>query len=129
MLGFQSLFDRFSNDAIPRLYYVLTFLHTFILDKKYYDLDWHEKMFSIFSFSYFKLRNIYRYLKIIERYFEMEYKEYAIYIAMNSEKIKVALQKYKNLQNNEIYLNYVRYLIILTNKIKCKLFGIKFEGY
>ncbi|EQB59687.1 hypothetical protein NAPIS_ORF02750 [Vairimorpha apis BRL 01] len=120
---------KFSNDDIPRLYYVLTILHTFIIEKKYYDLDWHEKMFSIFSFSYFKLRNIYRYLKIIERYFEMEYKEYAIYIAMNSEKIKVALQKYKDLQNNKIYLYYANYLIFLTNKIKCKLFGIKFESH
>ncbi|EQB62142.1 hypothetical protein NAPIS_ORF00280 [Vairimorpha apis BRL 01] len=130
VLGFQSLFDRFSNDAIPRLYYVLTFLHTFILDKKNYDLNWYEKFFNILSLSYFKIRNVYRYYKIIDKYFEQDLnKEFPIYIAMNSEKINVALQNYKDLQNNVINLNYVNYLINLTNKIKCKLFGIKFESY
>lgn len=44
---------------------------------------------------------------------------------MNAEHVTVALQNYKILQSNELYLNYINYLINLTYKTKCKLFRIK----
>ncbi|EQB62137.1 hypothetical protein NAPIS_ORF00287 [Vairimorpha apis BRL 01] len=119
IFGFQSLFNTFSKEDIPRLYYIITILHTLIKDKDNYDLYFHEKMFNILSLSYSKYKNIYNYVKFIEKDFESDlFKIIYIYLIMNSVEIKSALQKFKEIQNDEIHFTYINYLIILTNKLK-----------
>lgn len=125
--GLQSLFVNFSKNVIPRLYFVLVFLHIFIKEKDFYDVDWHEKMFKILSISYSNLKNQKYYYNILyEKNENSLIKTFKIYISMNSEWISYALQNYRELQNNELHLKCVNYLINLTNKAKCKLIGLKF---
>lgn len=126
VFGLQSLFFNFSKHNIPRLYFVSTFLHIFNYEKNYYDIDWNERLFKILSYSYFKIKSSKYYYKILSHAFENDLtKTFSIYLAMNAEHVTVALQNYKILQSNELYLNYINYLINLTYKTKCKLFRIK----
>ncbi|EQB60156.1 hypothetical protein NAPIS_ORF02277 [Vairimorpha apis BRL 01] len=126
--GFQSLFNSFSKNMIPKLYHILIFIYTFNYEKEYYDLDWHEKMFEIVSLCYFKNKNLKYYYDMINLAYKNELvKSLNLYIAINSEYVDLKLHNLKELISEETNLKYVVYFIDLTNKIKCKLFGIKFN--
>ena len=126
--GFQSLFNSFSKNMIPKLYHILIFIYTFNYEKEYYDLDWHEKMFEIVSLCYFKNKNLKYYYDMINISYKNEFiKSLNLYIAINSEDINVSLHNLNELISDETNLKYVIYFIELINKIKCKLFGIKFD--
>ncbi|EQB60170.1 hypothetical protein NAPIS_ORF02266 [Vairimorpha apis BRL 01] len=126
--GFQSLFNSFSKYMIPKLYHILIFTYTFNYEKEYYDLDWHEKFFEIVSLCYFKNKFLKRYYEMINISYKNEFiKSLNLYIAINSEDINVSLHNLNELISDETNLKYVIYFIELICKIKCKLFGIKFD--
>ena len=126
--GFQSFFISISKNMTPKLYHILVFIYTFNYDKEYYDLDWHEKMFEIVSLCYFKNKFLKRYYEMINISYKNEFiKSLNLYIAINSEDINVSLHNLNELISDETNLKYVIYFIELICKIKCKLFGIKFD--
>ena len=126
IFGLQSLFNNFSKNNIPRLYFVITFLHKFYNEKNIYDIDWHETMFKILSLSFSKIKNLNQYYNCLEQsYKNNKINCHSFYIAMNSESVKLELQNYEDLRNDDLSLNYINYLIDLTNKTKSKLFGIE----
>ena len=127
LFGFQYLFNSFSKNSISKLCFVLTFLYTFNREKDYYDENWHEKMFLILSKSYFKISYSKCYYRIMDRSYENNLKKFFnLYIAINSRDDNYALQNFNELESNELHLKYTNYLIDLTNKVKCKLFGIRY---
>ncbi|EQB60027.1 hypothetical protein NAPIS_ORF02408 [Vairimorpha apis BRL 01] len=51
LYGMQNLFICDSYKTMPRFLNVLIFLYTYNNEKKFYDFDWHKKLFSILSIS------------------------------------------------------------------------------
>lgn len=126
LYGFQSLFMNFSKKDIPKLYLILSFLHKYNKEKKIYDINWHKLIFELSSVSFSTIGNVSHCYNRINRSCKNDLiKTLNIYMAMNSNESKFAIQNLNDLLYDELHLKYVKYLIDLTNRIKCKLFGIK----
>ncbi|EQB62148.1 hypothetical protein NAPIS_ORF00274 [Vairimorpha apis BRL 01] len=127
LCGFQSLFNSFSKNSISKLCFVLTFLYTYNEESRFYDVEWYVKMFKMLSLSYFNVRNSNQCYKILNQEYEMDSKKtFYVYMAINLENNKFKIKNFKDVHNNKQHLRFVNYLIEQVNKIKCKLFGIRF---
>lgn len=126
--GFQSLFNIYSNKSLPRLYNILILLYAFNLENEYFEIDWHERMFNMLSLYNFNLRKSKCYYEMINiSYGNDIIKSLGLYITINSKNLNLAYQKLNELIKDEINLKFFTFLIDKVNKIKCKLFGIKYD--
>lgn len=96
-------------------------------EKDLYDQNWHEKFIKTFSYGYFHFKNkgFFNKIKniIVKNHSFLPYK---LYLIMNSNNIEDVLFAYEKLQENETQLQIINYYIDITNRIKAKIFGIKY---
>ncbi|EQB62415.1 hypothetical protein NAPIS_ORF00008 [Vairimorpha apis BRL 01] len=126
LFGFQSLFDNFSKNKIPKIHHILIILYTFHKEKNIYDVNWYDKIYKTLTQSFFKTNFSNFYDEILKKNNQDDFIEtFSIYLAMNANIVKYALNNYIELKKEDLYLKIVKYLFYLTNNIKCKLFGIR----
>ena len=126
LFGFQSLFDNFSKNKIPKIHHILIILYAFHKEKNIYDVNWYDKIYKTLTQSFFKTNFSNFYDEILKKNNQDDFIEtFSIYLAMNANIVKYALNNYIELKKEDLYLKIVKYLFYLTNNIKCKLFGIR----
>ena len=126
IIGLKKLFIEDLKCSLPRFIYVLSFLHIFLYEKKYFTIDWHEKLIKILYSpeKYYKIskikKNLYnKVFKLIDNKLV-----YRLYFMINSEKTLNSLDYYNNLQKNKKHLFFINHLIDLIILTKIKLFKI-----
>lgn len=128
LLGLQNFFTNDAINNMPRFCNILNLLFTYIYKKIYHDIDWHEKLFKmlVVSPSSFKSNDFYLRLKnfIIET--KDNEQTLRLYIGLNSDNIAKSIYYHKKLKKNLLAKDFILDFLILSLKVKCKIFGIYF---
>lgn len=127
IMALQNLFIKDFQKCSLRFVYLIVFLYKFMNEKDLYDQNWHEKFIKTFSNGYFHFKNkgFFNKIKniIVKNHSFLPYK---LYLIMNYNNIEDVLFAYEKLQENETQLQIINYYIDITNRIKAKIFGIKY---
>lgn len=125
LYGMQNLFICDSYKTMPRFLNVLIFLYTYNNEKKFYDFDWHKKLFSILSISPNSMSQTVFFNKMIKEVFKNDaYAFFRLYLTLNSDNIDFTLYFYNLLKNNEKQFILINNLIVLINIVKFKIYEL-----
>ena len=125
LFGIQNfLIINFKN--VPKFYYILILLYTYINENKYYDIDWDVKLFKILAIKPFYFRIYNNLITALNFIFnnKNEFLFYRIYFAINSKDAYGNLHHYTELQKNKSHFNLLNNLLDILNEVKYKLYKI-----
>lgn len=124
--GLQNFFVDEYDNYLHRFIHILTLLFTFINEKEYFILDWHEKLFRLLTISKNKYKNPKYFNKICQKIIKFGIYNvfYRLYISLNAKMSNISLDCYEKLQKDIKQIYVINYLIDIINKTKCKLFNI-----
>ncbi|EQB59685.1 hypothetical protein NAPIS_ORF02759 [Vairimorpha apis BRL 01] len=125
LLGIQNFFINSFNN-LPKFYYILILLYTYINENKYYDIDWDVKLFKILAIKPFYFRIYNNLITALNFIFnnKNEFLFYRIYFAINSKDAYGNLNHYTELQKNKSHFNLLNNLLDILNEVKYKLYKI-----
>ncbi|EQB62296.1 hypothetical protein NAPIS_ORF00126 [Vairimorpha apis BRL 01] len=128
ILGLKNIFIFNLKEQYYRLLNMGIVLYAFNCEKKYYDVNWREKLFNILFLSNIRRNKLNYTKKICEKNFKnkLPFFKYNLYIAMNTLNFNRKLRYYLEIQKNTSQLKFIHYLIDAVNNIKCRLLNIEY---